>query len=216
MLSKLRIEAYSDKEYRIPSGLWIAQINPERYSTDYRTHFTEDRGIDSSSVVSRYQSQAPQRLSFDFTLDASKSVSGLNEVALEAEALKAVVYNYNGESHSQNYLKVIWGTLIFQCMLEHLNVEFVRFDPSGVPIRAKVQTSFKQHQTPEQIARRANKKSADLTHSRVIRQSMTLPHVCFEIYQDPEYYAAVARANDLDDLSRLMPGTHLRLPPTEA
>ncbi|MDJ0822539.1 MAG: hypothetical protein QNJ09_12130 [Paracoccaceae bacterium] len=213
MLSKLTIVAYEDEEYRSKIGDWTAQINPERYSRNLSTVFAEDRGIDTGGTVSRFQSQSPESIDLDFTIDATGVVDGVTDLAGTVDAFDRTAHRYNGDNHSQNYLKLIWGDLVFQCMLARLKVQYTLFAPSGKALRALLQTSFRQHQTPQQIARRARNNSPDLTHTRVVEAGKSLPLMCQEIYKDPGFYASVARANGLDSLTILRPGTRLRFPP---
>ena len=89
------------------------------------------------------------------------------------------------------------------------------FSPVGAPLRAVLEVSFKQHQTAQDLARRADKKSADLTHSRQVEAGVSLPLMCHQVYGDFDLYLQVARENNLDDLTHLRPGARLRFPRQE-
>ncbi len=216
MLKKLQIVSYSDAELRNKIGSYAVQINPENYDHRRRTMFAHDRGIDTKSALAKYKSRRPETLSFTYVLDATGVVpGGTNSVPREIAAFNKVAYNYNGSIHSPNYLRVVWGTLSFNCMLAALDIKYTLFSPAGIPLRAKVSVRFREHQTPEDLARSADKKSADLTHSRIVRGRDTLPILAHDIYGDVRLCVALARANNLDDLVHLKSGTRLRFPPVK-
>jgi len=61
----------------------------------------------------------------------------------------------------------------------------------------------------------AQDQSPDLTHVRLIKAGDNLPSLCSQIYGDPSYYLAVARANQIDNFRELVPGTNVFFPPLE-
>ena len=215
MLTKLRILAFRDEELRSKTGEYSLQINPESYTHAFRTAFSEDRGIDSASVIAKFKTHNPQDVRFDFFLDATGVVPGVKSVTDEIKRFREVAYNYNGAIHSPNYLQLLWGDLVFNCMMSSLDVDYQMFSPSGKPLRAKLTAAFRQHQTPEELAKRANKKSADLSHARIVVAGKTLPLMTDEVYQDSGLYMQVARANDLNDVVHLIEGSEIRFPPVE-
>lgn len=215
MLKKLSIIAYKDPEMRSRIGSYALQINPEKYRHMHRTKFAHDRGIDTKSALAKFRSRAPETLSFSFVLDATGVVPGVSKVSTEIGKFYAVAYTYNGTIHSPNYLRLLWGSLSFKCMLASLDTNYELFSPTGVPLRATLSVSFRQHQTPADLARSADRKSADLTHTRVLTDGDTLPVLCHAVYDDTDLYVGLARANDLNDLMHLKPGERLRFPRVE-
>ncbi len=215
MLAKLRILAFSDEELRSQIGEYKLKINPESYSHAFRTAFSEDPGVDTASIIAKFKTHQPQDVRFEFFLDTTGIVPGVKSVSDEIARFRDVAYNYNGQIHSPNYLKLLWGDLVFNCLMSRLDVEYQMFSPSGKPLRAKLTAAFRQHQTPEELAKRSNKKSADLSHSRIVVAGKTLPLMTNEVYQDGGLYIQVARANDLNDIMHLVEGAELRFPPVE-
>jgi len=213
MLNKVRILAFRDKELHAKVGEFTLQINPESYRHDNRTWFSQVAGSDTAGSVLKFRSYYPQELKFDFVLDATGVVPGVKNVTREIAAFKDVAYDYHGAIHSPYYLKVLWGGLAFKCMLSSMAIDYQLFDPSGKPLRAKLSVSFRQHQTPQDLARKGDKKSADLTHSEQTIAGDTLPLISNRVYDRPDLYVHIARANDLNDIMHLQAGQRLRLPP---
>lgn len=215
MLSKLKVIAFHAGEGGAQLGVWTAQINPEGYQEAYRTVLEEDRGIDTAGTTTRYKTQRPQDLRLEFVLDASGAAPGVRDVAREIAILRMLVYAYNGDAHSPNQLLVIWGALVFPCLLVEMDVDYTLFQPNGRPIRARVRAAFREHRSPERMARRASKRSADLSHARVLLGGRSIALECDDIYKDSSLHVAVARANDLDDLRSSRTGAEIWFPPLD-
>lgn len=213
MLSKFRILSFSDDELRSKTGEYQVQINPETYAHDFSTQYARDRGINAAAALAQFKTHDPQNIRFDIIIDATGVVPGVTSVDDELAKLRKTAYAFNGRVHSPNYLKLLWGKLSFDCMLTSMAVSYQLFSPTGVPLRAKLDLAFRQHQTPADLARRSGKQSADLTHVQVASDDLNLPLMCYRIYDDPALYPRVARANDLNDLMHLTPGAELLFPP---
>jgi len=151
--------------------------------------------------------------SFDASHGSTGVLPGVLSVNDDLDRFKSIVYSYNGSIHSPNYLRILWGQLTFDCRLETLNIEYMLFTPSGVPLRAKLNTTFQQYLSPEKMQLKARNSSPDLTHSRVTSSRDTLPLLCFQIYGDSKYYLDIARINGLNDFRNLQPGQKIVFPP---
>lgn len=215
MLSKLQILAYSDNELRAKVGSYTLQINPKSLSHSHSSSFAPATGTDAAGTILKFHTQNPEEMSFDFVIDATGVVPGVRDVGAEIDKFRTVAYTFHGENHSPNYLKIIWGGLAFSCVLTSLKVAYQLFAPSGAPLRAQLSVAFRQHQTPEDLTRRGDKKSADLTHAETVTAGLNLPLMAYRVYDRPDLYAQVARANDLNDLVHLTVGHTLNFPPYE-
>jgi hypothetical protein len=134
-------------------------------------------------------------------------------IAEQIDAFKKLVFSYNGNIHSPNYLKLVWGTMLFRCRLASLSINYTMFKPDGTPLRARAKASFIGFTDEVELAKKANKSSPDLTHEVTVRTGDRLPLLCFEIYGTSAPYLAVAEVNGLTDFRRLVPGTKLLFPP---
>ena len=219
MLEKLQILAYTDENLTQSAGQYSVQINPETYSQKFSTVYISDESMTTSGATPKFVTQEPQDLDLDFYLDATGAVpqtaggTPVTSVSDEIDKFKNVVYSYNGDIHSPNYLRVLWGKLKFDCRLESVKIDYELFSPSGVPLRAKLSPSFKQHLSAQKLALEAKNNSPDLTHYRTVAAGDTLPLMCHRIYQDSKYYIDVARVNGLTSFRDLEPGRQIFFPP---
>ena len=215
MLAKLKILAYKDEHLRSKIGDYEVQINPEKYSQAFGVTSSEDKGIDTASVLPKFKTQTPQQIRLDFYLDSTGVVAGVTSIPDNLKKFKEIAYDFNGQIHSPNYLKLLWGDLVFKCLLDSMDVDYTLFSPSGTPLRAKISANFRQHQSPDELERRSAKKSSDLTHTRTVVSGDTLPLMCHRIYGDSTLYMKVARFNGISNFRRLSEGTTLQFPPLE-
>jgi nucleoid-associated protein YgaU len=155
----------------------------------------------------------PQTLRFSFYLDATGVIPGVPNLAAEIKRFKSLVYAYNGDVHSPNYIKLVWAGPPFKCRLTSLDIEYTLFKPNGMPLRAKLDVAFEEFLSVEEIKLLATKNSPDVTHVRTVQPGDTLPLMCFRVYGDSNYYIQVARYNHLASFRHLTPGSKVKFPP---
>ena len=213
-LEKITVNGYTDERFSGSAGSYTLKINPESFSQQFKTTYDPTKATDTAGRVLRYVTIEPQTVSFNFFLDATGVIDGIDSVADEIKKFRTVAYEFNGAIHSPNYLHLIWGkSLDFKCRLTSLGIDYLLFDPDGTPLRAKLTVSLTQFLSADELARLANKTSPDLTHARIAVAGDTLPLMCYRIYGDSRYYLEVARYNDLTDFRTLRPGTRVIFPP---
>jgi Contractile injection system tube protein len=219
MLEKLQILAYTDENFTQSAGQYSVQINPETYSQQFSAEYTGTPTLSTAGITNKFVTQKPQDLELMFFLDATGAVpqtSGgapVTSVSDEIDKFKGIVYSYNGNIHSPNYLRVLWGKLKFDCRFVSMGIEYMLFSPSGVPLRAKLSPKFKQYLSSQKLALESKNSSPDLTHYRTVAAGDTLPLMCHRIYQDSKYYIDVAKVNGLTSFRDLEPGRQILFPP---
>ena len=224
-LQKLMIRAYSDPNF--DSELFLSDdgnpyevaINPETYSLSFKSEYAIENASGSSKGGVKFHRSLPENLTLEFLFDRTgvfaDSPAQDNGVIDDLEDFKKITYEFNGDIHSPNYLKVLWGDLLFPGVVTEFNIEYKLFNPSGKPIRAIVKVTFKNFIAEAQRAAREKKSSPDLTHVRVVKEGDSLPLMTHRIYGDPKYYLEVARVNGLTNFRKLTPGQKITFPPIE-
>jgi nucleoid-associated protein YgaU len=107
-----------------------------------------------------------------------------------------------------------WGTAkdhVFACTVTSCQADYIKFQPDGKPIRAKVDLVLTE--LPHQ------KKGTNPTsggpgghRTRTLSLGDSLASIAFEEYGDPGLWRSLGRFNQVDDPGRLVPGTRLRIP----
>jgi hypothetical protein len=233
-LLKLTILPFRDDGTGIlgpPAGPpFIAQFNPETY-TD-----TTEYGLDdaepaqgASAAEAKFHSIRPKKFSFELLLDgtgAAPEPMGLGflpgppppvpptglSVTAQLELFKLTV-GFRNEDHRPNFLMLVWGRLVAMTAIESYAVTVKMFAPSGLPIRATLAATFREHVPKPLQAAMQNLASPDVEHLRVLREGDHLLAVVHEVYRSPRHAVDVARANGMDSLRRLAAGRTLTLPP---
>lgn len=124
-----------------------------------------------------------------------------------------ITQNIQSDTHKPNYLQINWGAYQFRGVLATATINYKLFNSSGLPIRATVTANFDQSLSRQEQAATTGRESPDLTHERIVKAGDTLLLMCQRIYGTQEYYLEVARANQLGNFRKLIPGQKLIFPP---
>lgn len=193
-----------------------AMINPAGYKRQLKIDYNKKKTLGQASAEPKFNAICPETLTLqDLILDGTGVVAliGMQSVKDMVDMLLKVVYNYEGDKHESNYVRLLWGSFIFFGRAESISLDYTLFKPSGEPLRAKVQLSFTGWMSKEEGSLRANRNSPDLSHLVEVKIGDTLPLLCNRIYNDSSYYREVARINNLTNFRNLEPGIVLRFPP---
>jgi len=109
----------------------------------------------------------------------------------------------------------VWGSIVlFDAVVESVQVTFTMFSPDGVPIRAKADVEFKQNELiGDDIIPAQNPTSrSDARKTRVVNSHQRLDQIAFEEYRDPSYWRLLAEVNNLDNPFQLRDGQILVIP----
>ncbi|MGD0720198.1 MAG: hypothetical protein ABR970_04020 [Roseiarcus sp.] len=218
MLKKLVVLAFEDDKYRKTAGRFEAQINPDRYSESLGVEFDTKQKVNPVGVTARYTGQGPRNLNLSLVLDDTGVVqepagSRAMSVVDRIKAFKTVAYDFDGSIHRPRYLRVLWGSLKFDCVLNRMDIDYTLFSPTGRPLRALVKADFLHYASAEKTELEGRKKSSDLTHARRVAAGDTLPLMCHRIYGDSTLYLEVAALNNLTNFRRLVANQVIQFPP---
>ncbi|NKB82601.1 MAG: peptidoglycan-binding protein [Nitrospirales bacterium] len=190
-------------------------INPSDYTHGFTIQYNKDEALGATGSEQKFDAYKPEKISFDLVIDGTGVVAGTSAVDVKTRMkdLEGTVYKFDGNAHEPQYVRLLWGSLLFYGRLETLSVQYTLFKPSGEPLRAAVKLSFIEFVSKEEEALEANKTSPDLTHIVEVKAGDTLPLLCARIYKDSSYYIDVARWNNLVNFRDIEPGSRLHFPP---
>ena len=194
-------------------------LNPSSYSHSQVIRYDHKDTLGQIATEPRFAAVGAEKVDFELVLDGTGVVdwpgrnAGTGRVKEQVKWLNSIVYEYDGNSHQPNVVRLLWGSFIFFGRLSAMSTKYTLFEPEGNPLRARVTLSFIGFMSKSEERLQANRSSPDLTHRVVVKAGDTLPLLCHQIYQDGSYYMDVARHNGLTDVRRLTPGTILHFPP---
>lgn len=214
-LKYLKITAYKDNALNSEIGDYTVMLNPETYTQNYAVQYNIEQAPGTPNTTLRFEVSTPQELSFDLVFDGTGVVNyNRTDLLTEIESFKNVVYTYNGDIHSPNYLKLSWGEAMnFPCRLTSLAITYKLFKPDGTPLRAEAKVSFKEYQDPLVIEMEAKRNSPDMSHIITVVAGDTLPALAYKVYGENGHYLKVATFNQLDNFRKLKPGSKIQFPP---
>jgi len=213
-LTKMKIVAYKDPDYSSKVGEYDVLVNPENYKVKNEQQYsTTDTTIGSSAQTAKYKGSGSGLFELILFFDGTGVISK-EKVDDQIKEVKDLIYQYNGDIHEPNYLRVYWGTQsLFQGRLKTWNVNYTMLDMDGSPLRAEVTATLVSSVSAKKKALEDKKNSSDLTHVRTVLDGDNLPLMCFRIYGDSSYYIKVAKHNNLINFRAIQPGDIITFPP---
>jgi nucleoid-associated protein YgaU len=99
--------------------------------------------------------------------------------------------------------------------VEKLSQKFVMFRSDGVPVRARLNVTFRGHKALSEQLRDPRRNSADKTKRRVLSSDTSIWLIANHEYGDPRGWRLIARENRIDDPRAIRPGAVLVVPPLD-
>lgn len=217
-LTKMVIVGYKDPKFKTKVGskeasTFTMQVNPTKYSFTFKSLGNQPQALANNKQKDKSNIPDAKKLQLKFFLDSTGAIPGCDDVPGAIDKFKTLCTEVNGSIHTTNYLKVYWGKgLAFPCKLETVGIDYLMFNPNGIPIRAELKASFKEFIDPETDAAQTNTNSPDMSHVKTIKAGDNLPNLCYEIYGDSKYYLQIAEINNILNFRNLTPGQKLLFP----
>jgi len=192
-------------------------LNPASYKQKFSISYNKGKTLGQNESDPNFSAINPKKFDLTILIDGTGVVEsqtpGKPDVLTQINQLNDIVYNYQGDKHEPNHVRILWGSLIFFGRLESMAIDYTLFTPEGAPLRAEISLSLVSFMTGKEEALKANKKSPDMTHIVTFKSGDTIPQLCYQIYGDGVYYNQVARINNITNFRNIKPGTILRFPP---
>ena len=200
-----------------------ALFNPEKYTASRSVHYAEIAipGLDAP-VVQFVRGQG-EKITLELFFDTTEG--GMVEKVTDVRTLTSQVYGLmrvQSDTHAPPRLILTWGvggelfnyggTASPWCVIDSVSQEFTLFSPAGVPLRAKLNVTFRDAWTIDEQLRQTPRHSSDRTKFVQVKQGQTLSEIAWQQYKDPGQWRPIAEANNLDNPRLLTPGTVLQIP----
>ena len=213
-LTKMKIVAYKDPDYSSRVGEYDVLVNPENYKLKNEQQYSSSDTTNGSSVqTAKYKGAGSGLFEIILFFDGTGIISK-DKVDDQIKDVKDLIYQYNGDIHEPNFLRVYWGTQsLFQGRLKSWNVNYTMLDMDGSPLRAEATAVLVASVSAKKKALEEKKNSSDLTHVRTVYDGDNLPLMCQRIYGDSSYYIKVAQHNNLTNFRAIKPGDVIIFPP---
>ncbi len=188
-------------------------FNPAEYSIDYGNRFQVTNLPSLEQPLVQFVSGEGETLQMELVFDTTAE-DPPGDVRQKVKKLLQAVH-INPELHAPPICEFTWGSIHFQAVIEKVSQRYVLFRDDGVPVRTKINLSFRRYTTPKEQKDKKSLCSSDVSKRRTVIQGDNLFLMAWREYGDPRAWRLIARANDLEDPLDLKPGTVLILPPVE-
>ena len=197
-------------------------FNPERYTLNKGVQVAEINIPGLDSPVLQFVRGQNEKITMELFFDTTKE--GLLDPVKDVREDTKKVYQLlkiNPHTHAPPVCWLFWGDQLFSfgstlspdCIVESINEEFNLFSPRGIPLRAKLNVTFREYKTIEEQLKETPKESADRHKVRILARGMTLSHLAWKEYDDPGEWRVIAEENNIDNPRIMTPGTKLAIPP---
>ena len=196
-------------------------FNPERYTLAKSVQHAEIGIPGLDSPILQFVRGQNEKITMELFFDTTEH--GLAAGAVDVrEETKKIYYLLKilPETHAPPRCRLVWlnemfsygSSLASRCVLESVSEEFMLFSPAGVPLRAKLNVSFREYKTIEEQLKETPRHSGDRTKVRTLKPGQTLAGMAWQEYGDASQWRLIAEDNDVDN-PRLVPaGTQLSVP----
>jgi hypothetical protein len=198
-------------------------FNPEKYSLNKGVQFAEIAVPGLDSPVLQFVRGQNEKITFELFYDTTEKGMVDNVTDVRTQTVKVYdLLKILPKTHAPPRCKLRWGTggqlfsfgssLDPRCVLESVTEEFNLFSPDGVPLRARLNVTFREYKTIEEQVKENPRHSADRTKVVTVRRGQTLALISWQQYGDATQWRRLADANGLDNPRLLSPGASLRIP----
>jgi hypothetical protein len=193
---------------------YTVMFNPNNIAVKLQVDRDGTQADGETSAPMTFKRIKPQDYAFEFIIDGTGSNGEVKkDVPQEVEKFLKVIYNYQGEAHQPNFIKILYGSVLLKCVLKTVDITYNLFSANAKPLRAKVNAAFSSCLDQDLSEMINNKSSPDLTHLRKLKRSDKLLSLANKIYKKNTLFLEVARANDFDTFRNLPEGTKIYFPP---
>jgi len=220
-IKKLSIKAFTKPGGKqVPGKDYSVLINPEKLKMDYKIEYTRAQALGTTGPTLKFKHIPSTKINFTLIFDGTgliRNAKGKQKNNLsvydQITAFQAKTIRYDGNTHSPNFLQLVWGHYFFEGYLTDLSITYKLFKPDGTPIRAEADVTFNTSVDTTMAKKKKRNKSPDLTHIRRVNAGDRLPAMCTDFYDGTNYFVQVAQHNQLNTLRNLKIGSEIVFPP---
>jgi nucleoid-associated protein YgaU len=184
-------------------------FNPTEYQRTKANTFAEIGipGLESPPI--QYIRGEAEKLTVELLADTSDTLQDVRSIY--TDPIRNLM-RIDPELHAPPIVRLSWGSESFKGVVESLNLTFVLFTPTGLPLRAKISLTLKEYRPVDVQVRQTPKNSPNVNKGYVVNRGDTLSGIAGALYSDPTQWRVIAEANSIVDPRELQPGQNLIVP----
>lgn len=195
----------------------ICQFNPSEYDVSNGVKYVDKTIPGSQSTIHQFVSGESPTLTLSLLFDTyippsiDVPVEGGIDVTLLTRRVIELTH-IKGSLHRPPIVTFLWGTVTFRGIVTSVKQKFTLFLASGIPVRAKLDVTFKAAEDSTILSMLSPLESPDRTKYRVMKQGEHLWNYANEEYGSPSMWRVIAKENGIMNPLDVEAGQHLKLP----
>lgn len=195
----------------------VCQFNPSEYQIADSAKYSEKTVPGGHSTISQFISGTSSALTLTLTFDTyiPPTIENPNEGGIDVSILTQQIVELTrikGTLHRPPIVTFLWGTVTFQGIITEVKQKFTMFLSSGIPVRAKLDVTFKSVEQESLLKRISPLESPDRTKYRIFKEGEYLWNYAKEEYESPQMWRVIAKANGIMNPLEIEAGQVLKLP----
>jgi nucleoid-associated protein YgaU len=188
-------------------------FNPTDYKLSKQNTFAEIPIPGLASPPLQFTRGGARTLSMDLLCDTSDdpTQSVRDKYVGKIESAMAI----SGKLHAPPIVDFFWSGQVFHGVLSSLDISYVLFHRTGVPLRARLGVKLTEFVRVKDQVQDPPRASPDVEKRYVVRTGETLSSISAAVYRDPSQWRDIAVANSITDPRSVAPGTVLVVPPRD-
>lgn len=195
-------------------------FNPTEYTFEDSSKWQEQNGNRHRPEL-QYTGGERKRLSMELFYDTYEDKTDVRLHTGKLQELLAVTTDRGNNGKRPPVIELSWGKaqsnvgFPFRCVLESLKQQFTLFTSDGMPVRAKVNVSFKEYELPKEEQQREPRRGSFPAQTYTVREGDTLSSIAAAVWKDSAKWRLLAEPNDISNPRILTPGQSLIVPAIE-
>ncbi len=194
------------------------KFNPAEYNLSNSIQYSEKSVPGLDGPIGQYIAGNSTTLNVTFIFDTYEppTLDNPNEGGTDVTTYTTKISDLtliDGSLHRVPKVTFSWGSIGFTGIITDVKESYTMFLGNGMPVRAKVDVTFKSTYDIATKKRRSPLESPDRTKIRMVIQGDSLWNIAAREYQDAEKWKVIAKENGILNPLELYPGQLLKLPP---
>ncbi len=189
-------------------------FNPEEYNVSRSVNYAklDVPGTDSPIMqfINGGETSLSMTLFFDTQNDYIRKTS--DDVREYMQPIMNALW-IDGKLHAPPEAAFSWGGCFFKGIITDAKQSFTMFLASGIPVRARLELTFKSSEDALNARKKSPFESPNRTKARRAAKGVQLWRLADAEYGDPKYWRVIADLNKLYNPRKLPEGRLLQLPP---
>lgn len=198
----------------------IVQFNPKEYHISNAVKYAEKSIPGQESAILQYIAGETPTLDMSLLFDTyiPPNIEIPVEMGVDVTILTQRVISLThikGTLHRPPVVTFVWGSISFKGVVTNVKQQFTMFLSTGIPVRAKLDVTFKSINQNGLMRLLSPLESPDRTKFRTVKQGDQLWNFAQQEYGSPEMWRVIAKANRIMNPLDIYPGQVIKLPALE-